>query len=280
MFTEEKKNGIPYMRSTLIPAFHAFSTRYGGVSRGGFRSMNLAFRRGDDSESVLENYRRWSALFGAGTEGCCVAEQVHGNNIRLVTSADRHIPLTPVPYEADGIVTEEKGLPLFCFSADCVPVLLWDAEENAAAAVHCGWKSSVTDILKKALEAMGDLGANPENIRAALGPAIGKCCFETDRDVPEAIDRYLSGDTEGLWTLRPDGKYLVDLRLANKRRLLQLGVPEENIDVSEECTVCSHEKYWSARYCTRHGVERGNLCAGIVLSDPEHPDRNLYYPEF
>jgi len=266
MFTEETKNGIPYMRSTLIPAFHAFSTRYGGVSRGEFSSMNFGSARGDAPESVLENYRRWSALFGVEPERCCVTKQVHGNRVRLVTAADRHIPMTPVPYEVDGLVTGEKNLPVFCFTADCVPVLLWDAEGKAAAAVHCGWKSSVADILKNTVETMASLGTEPQNIRAALGPAIGACCFETDRDVPDAVDRYLSGDTEGVWVLRPDGKYLVDLRLANKRRLLQLGVPEQGIDVSEECTVCSHEKYWSARYCAKHGVQRGSLCAGIVLN--------------
>ena len=265
MFTEEEKNGIRYMRSDLIPAFHAFSTRRGGVSRGDYASLNFGTSQGDDPESVKENYRRWTGLFGAASDGCCVTLQVHGNCIRTVTAADTHAPLADVPYEADGLVTGEKGLPIFCFTADCVPILLWDGENRAAGAVHCGWKSSVADILKNTVEAMEALGAERKAIRAVIGPSIGACCFETGRDVPEAVSRYLSGDTDGLWTVRADGKYMVDLKLANRRRLIQLGLPEEQIDVSPECTMCTPDKYWSARYCARHGFARGSMCAGIVL---------------
>ena len=168
----------------------------------------------------------------------------------------------PVPYEADGIVTNVKGLPILCMVADCVPVLLWDGEHGVAGAIHCGWRSSVTDILKNALEQMGTLGAEPACTRAAIGPSIGACCFETDDDVPQAIQTYLSGDTAGLFTRRPDGKTLVDLRAANARRLLQLGLDPEHIDISHECTMCSHDKYWSHRYTKGR---RGSQGAVIVL---------------
>lgn len=262
MFIEENQNGLIYMRSSLIAAKHAFTTRFGGVSGGEFATLNLGSNRGDDPEAVRENYRRVCALFGADENGACVTNQVHKNDVRVVTGADRHICLGPVPYEADGLVTAEKGLPIFCFTADCVPVLLWDREGRAIGAVHCGWRSSVGDILNSALEAMGSLGAEPSAIRAAIGPAIGSCCFETDNDVPEAITAWLKGDTEGLFTKRADGKTLVDLRGANARRLMQLGVPAEDIDVSDECTFCSHDKYWSHRY-TRG--RRGSQASVIML---------------
>ena len=262
MFIETNENGLIYMRSSLIAAKHAFTTRFGGVSGGEFATLNLGSSRGDNPEAVRENYRRVCALFGADENGACVTNQVHKNDVRVVTGADRHICLGPVPYEADGLVTAEKGLPIFCFTADCVPVLLWDREGRAIGAVHCGWRSSVGDILNNALEAMGSLGAEPSAIRAAIGPAIGSCCFETDDDVPEAITAWLKGDTEGLFTKRADGKTLVDLRGANARRLMQLGVPSENIDVSDECTFCSHDKYWSHRY-TRG--RRGSQASVIML---------------
>lgn len=261
-FIEKKEGELVYMCSTLISARHAFTTRFGGVSRGSFASLNLCSNRGDEPESVRENYRRVAALMGAGPDDCAVTRQVHGNQVRIAGLADRHECLSPVSYEADGLVTSTKGLPIMCFTADCVPVLLYDERNKVAAAVHCGWRSSALDILGQTVEKMRSLGAQAEHICAAIGPAIGKCCFETDEDVPKAIDSYLGGDSQGLFTLRCDGKYLVDLRGANARRLVQLGLAAENIDISQECTMCSPHKYWSHRYTKG---DRGGQAAVIVL---------------
>ena len=261
-FYENNENGLIYMSSDKIGAHHAFTTRYGGVSRGGFSSLNLGSDRGDDPEAVRENYRRVCALMGVGLDECAVTKQVHGNAVRIVSSADRHVCMTKVPYEADGIVTNERGLPIMCFTADCVPALLWDGENGVIGAVHCGWRSSVSDILGEAVSKMCALGAKPESIHAAMGPAIGRCCFETDDDVPEAVKKYLNGDADGLFDRKDNGKTMVDLRAANARRLVQLGLRPENIDISEECTMCSHEKYWSHRYTKG---DRGSQAAVIVL---------------
>lgn len=261
-FIERNENGLVYMTSSLIPARHAFTTRYGGVSTGYLSSLNLISGHGDKPENIRENFRRVASLMGAGPDDCAVTKQVHGNVVRLVDERDRHVCLSTVPYEADGIVTAAKGLPLFCFTADCVPVLLCEKDGKAAAAVHCGWRSSVGDILGEALRQLETLGARPQELCAAIGPAIGRCCFETDDDVPEAITAWLGGDTAGLFVRRADGKTLVDLRAANARRLMQLGAPAERIDISEECTFCSHEKYWSHRYTKG---QRGGQCACIVL---------------
>lgn len=262
MFDERHQGPLIYMASSVIRARHAFLTRFGGVSEGPFFSLNLGSNRGDDPAAVRENYRRAAALMGVGVDDCAVTRQVHGNVVRVVTKADRHRCMSPVPYEADGIVTAEKGLPIFCFTADCVPVLLWDGMGRAVGAVHCGWRSAASDILGNAVAAMVSLGAEIPELRAAIGPAIGQCCFETDDDVPEAIDAWLQGDTAGLFRRRPDGKTMVDLKGANARRLLQLGVPAQQIDISGECTFCSHDKYWSHRY-TR--ARRGSQAAVIML---------------
>lgn len=261
-FEELNEGGLVFMRSTLIPARHAFTTRYGGVSRGEFSSLNLGSNRGDDPEDVRENYRRVCALMGAGIDDCAVTKQVHGNTVRVVTEADRHVCMSKVPYEADGLVTNTRGLPIMCFVADCVPALLCDGENSVIAAVHCGWRSSAADILGETVKKMCALGARPESIHAAMGAAIGRCCFETDDDVPQAVEKYLDGDTEGLFDRRADGKTMVDLRAANARRLIQLGLKAENIDLSQECTMCSHEKYWSHRYTKGR---RGSQAAAIVL---------------
>lgn len=262
MFKEINENGLIYMSSDKIGARHAFTTRFGGVSKGGFGSLNLGSNRGDDAENVRENYRRVCALMGVGIDDCAVTRQVHGNAVRIVTMEDKHVCMSKVPYDADGIVTNVPGLPIMCFVADCVPALLWDGEHAVIAAVHCGWRSSVMDILGEALSKMCSLGARPESIHAAMGAAIGPCCFETDDDVPEAIERYLDGDTEGLFRRREDGKTMVDLRAANARRLVQLGLRIDNIDISHECTMCSHDKYWSHRYTKG---DRGSQAAVIVI---------------
>ena len=262
MFVEENENGLVYMRSTLIGVPHAFTTRFGGVSEGIYATLNLGSNRGDDAEAVRENYRRVCALMGFGIDDAAVTKQVHGSVVRTVTEADRHVCLSKVPYEADGLVTAVRGMPLMCFTADCVPALLCEEEAGVIAAVHCGWRSSVGDILKNAVEAMEKLGADRERIRCALGPAIGRCCFETDDDVPDAVSDYLGGDVEGLFVRRADGKTLVDLRAANRRRLVQLGLRAENVDVSDECTFCLHDKYWSHRYTK--GL-RGSQAAAVVL---------------
>ena len=168
---------------------------------------------GDERERVIENYRILGAALGLDVMRAAYTKQVHGTHVRLVTDADRCGPTDPAPCDADGLVTSVKGLPIFCFTADCVPLLLHDPAGGTAGAVHCGWRSSVSDIPGVAVGLMRSLGSRPGDIRAAIGPAIGYCCFETDADVPEAVERWLGGDTEGL-IRRKDlpGKYLVDPR--------------------------------------------------------------------
>lgn len=262
MLREVIENGITYMSSDLLGVKNVFTTRWGGVSGGEFATLNLGSNRGDNIDDVAENYRRVCDLFGKGKDDACVTKQVHGNCVRPVTSADKHKCVSSVPYEADGIVTGEKGLLLFCFTADCVPVLLSDYDGKAVAAVHCGWRSSVADILGNAVAEMEKLGARRQNICAAMGPGIGKCCFECDVEVADAIHDYIG---ENDCCEKRGEKYYIDLREANRIRLVQLGIPAENIDVSDECTVCSHDKYWSHRYTAKHGLQRGNLAAGIML---------------
>ena len=264
-FTEHTApNGVVYLTAPTIGCRHAFTTRIGGVSTGDQAGLNLSVHLDPEFAHVAENYRRLGEAVGIDTGRMARTQQVHGNVVRTVTQADIHTLGAPVPYEADGLVTDVPGLALICYTADCVPVLLWDGENRACAAVHCGWRSSVSDILKNAVEAMSALGAQRSRIRAAIGPAISRCCFEVGPEVVEAVDRWLGGDSAGLYTPVDgrEGKHLLDLKAANARRLRQLGVPEDGIAVSDDCTFCLPEKYWSHRYT--HG-RRGNQGALIVL---------------
>lgn len=262
MFTENSHKNCIYLTSDKISARHMFTTRTGGVSEGVWASWNFGENRGDDPECVRENYRLAGEIFGCTADDFVVTRQVHEKTVLTASHEDRHTLGTAVPYSADGLVTAEKGLPLMIYIADCVPVLLHDAKAGVIGAVHCGWKSSVADILGVAVGKMIELGASAQNIHAAIGESIGKCCFECDDDVPNAVTKYLGGEVEGLFEAKPNGKTHVDLRGANKRRLLQLGLREENIDVSSECTMCKPEKYWSHR--GTNGV-RGSMAAVIML---------------
>lgn len=264
-FTEHRHpNGVIFTTAPVIRTRHCFSTRIGGVSTGWLSSLNLGSNRGDVPENVFRNYDLLGDAAGIPVRHMAFTRQVHGSVVRVATERDVHIFGTQVPYEADGLVTDVPGLALACFTADCVPVLLCDTDNGVIAAVHCGWRSSVADILRVAVEKMCALGARPEHICAALGPAISKCCFEVGAEVVEATERYLEGDTAGLYVPEPgvEGKFLLDLKAANARRLQQLGVREEHISVSDECTMCSHEKYWSHRFT---GGRRGSQGALIVL---------------
>ena len=262
-FDEVRSGSCVYMTAPTIGARHAFSTRFGGVSRGIYASLNLRTSSDDTPENLIANYRLLGEAVGIDTSCMSFTHQVHGSEVRIVTKEDVHSLLTPVPYDADGIVTNVPGLALICFTADCVPVLLCDSKNGVIAAVHCGWRSSVADILGVAVEKMRSLGAEAGDICAAIGPAIGYCCFEVGQEVVDAARAY-AGDIEGLY--RPGegrpGKYFLDLKRVNAKRLTQLGLKEENIAVSGECTMCSHEKYWSHRHTKG---QRGVQGALIVL---------------
>lgn len=265
-FQENRSGELVYMTASTISAGHAFTTRYGGVSEGDFASLNLGFGRGDPDENVSENYRILGRALGIDVEHAAYTRQVHGAEVRVVTAADACAPEAPSSVDCDALVTAERGLPLFCFTADCLPVLLYDGINGVAAAVHCGWRSSVQDILGRTVDAMCRLGSGPDSICAALGPSIGAGAFETDGDVPDALRSWLGRAAEEyIYTGVVEGKYNVDLRGAAICRLMQLGVERGNIAVSRECTVTSHDKYWSHRYTAKNGLKRGSQCAFIVL---------------
>ncbi len=247
MFSEIAPNGLPLTVSGLIRAAHGFTTRLGGASRGIFSSLDLSEDRGDDPEAVRENYRRLRAALGL--EKLCFTRQVHGTDVRYVTRADAREPFDPPSPPCDGLVTDEPGLGLIVFTADCIPILFHDPVRRIAAACHAGWRGTVADIAGRTVEAMARLGSDPGDIRAAVGPGISRCCFETGPEVPRAVRAVLGEDGQA-YIHGPDGdgdRSFVDLKGVNRALLIRAGLTPEHIDVSEECTMCEHEKYWSHR---------------------------------
>ena len=261
-FVKKQHNGVVFRTADILSSPHAFSTRLGGVSAGRLSSLNLSVRRGDSAENVRENWRRLGEAAGMDLTEVVYARQIHSRIVPIVTRADAQNPWLAPHLECDGFVTAEPGLPVAIFVADCIPVLLEDLAHGVVAAVHCGWRGSVQDILGAALSQMRSLGARPEDVSAAIGPGIGACCFEVGPEVAEGVDALLGGNTAGLIRPGAGDRLFVDLKAANARRLRQLGVPAGQIDVSGECTRCSHNKYWSHRYTKG---ARGSQAAVIVL---------------
>lgn len=261
-FIEHNQNGVMYLTAPGIPAKHAFSTRLGGVSTGVLESLNLSVRRGDAPERVRENWARLSAAAGMDLSGVAYAKQIHSAQVRIVHPEDLQPPELEPRFECDGFVTNCPGVPLAVFMADCIPVLLHDPAAGVIGAVHCGWRGSVRDMIGAAITQMRTLGARPEHIHAAIGPGIGVCCFEVGPEVVEGIERLLGGETAGLVRKKPDGKFMVDLKHANARRLTQLGVPGRQIDISEACTMCRPDQFWSHR---KTNGRRGVHAAVITL---------------
>lgn len=267
-FIQHQKNGLVWLTAPHMETPHAFTTRLGGVSRGIFASLNLAASRGDEEDKVRENYRLLEEATGIPTHHMAFTRQVHGADVRVVSHADAHRLFTDMPYEADGLVTAERGLALICFIADCVPVLLSDESHGVIAAVHCGWRSSVADILGNAVGKMCALGARPECISAAIGPAISRCCFEVGGEVVAAVQALLGEHCADLWAAEEGkpGKFLLDLKGVNARRLEQLGLRREKIVISPDCTMCQSDVYWSHR---KSAGQRGSQAALIVWDGKE-----------
>ncbi len=254
--------------SSVIKSPHGFSTRRGGVSTGIFNSLNLGMNRGDDSNLVKENWRRFLEACNIHEEEFVCGKQVHGNYVHIATRDVARPAYGPGwMADADGYVTNERGLPLAVFTADCVPVLLEDIEGGVVAAVHCGWRSTVADIEKETIDKMVSLGASTTNIHIAIGPAICEKCFQVGREVIDAVINLLEGvdgaDELYISDSENAGKYYLNLRGVVKKRFMMLGVPGKNIEISSECTMCQPGDYWSHRYTNG---DRGSQ-ANIIMLD-------------
>ena len=264
-FVNHEQNGLFWLTSPLLDGVrHGFSTRRGGVSPAPWDTLNLRFGCGDTPEHVAENYRRLLGAVEMDPARAVLSLQVHRDDVRLCTSADAGKGLMRErDYEADALITGEKGLPLVVFSADCGTVLLHDPAAGCVGAVHAGWRGCAAGIVEKTVREMARLlGARPERILAALGPCIGKCCFETDSDVPEAMASSALGAEAEPCLERRGAKYHVDLAGLIRQWLLRAGVLPEHIEVCGLCTACRPDLFWSHR---KMGEARGVQAAMICL---------------
>jgi hypothetical protein len=243
---------------------HLFTTRTGGVSTGDCATMNLSFTRGEDRETVLENYRRVCNVLGVKPEDVVASMQTHTTNIRLVTDADKGKGVVrPQDYQdVDGLVTDVPGVVLACFYADCVPLYFVDPVHRAIGLAHSGWRGTINRMGECMVRSMEEnFGSRPEELITAIGPSICRDCYEVSGDVAEQFETEFAG-TGVVSRGRAEGKYQLDLWLANKLILMRAGVLEKNISVTDICTCHNPEYLFSHR--ASHG-RRGNLAAFLYI---------------
>jgi YfiH family protein len=235
-----------WLEAELPGATAAFTTRVGGVSEAAFASLNLGRLTGDEPERVDENRRRATAALSVDRESVLIGRQVHETRVVRREAAPDLNPFTQPALnadEADGQATSTPGLAPLVFVADCLPVALWGP--HGVAMLHCGWRGLAGGIVERGV---GEIGATA----AAIGPGIGRCCFEVGEEVLDAFRPLGDGLADGR---------MLDLVEVTRRLLERAGVTE--VQAADLCTSCDPELFYSHR---RDNGQTGRQ-AGLVLMD-------------
>ena len=264
------EKAVPYF---TFPAFdelpgiiHGFSSRLGGVSEGFLSSMNLSFNRGDEPERVRENFRRIAESIGFSEKDLVFSMQTHTANVRRVGREDCGRGLErPVGYcDVDGLVTNEPGVVLATFYADCVPLFFVDPVHHCIGLSHSGWRGTVGKIGKATVETMAkEFGSEPGDLLAAVGPSICQECYEVSEEV---IGLFRENFAEELWPKlfyrKANGHYQLNLWEANRLIFQEAGILPQHITVTDICTACNPELLFSHR---ASGGKRGNLAGFLEI---------------
>ena len=264
------EKAVPYF---TFPAFdelpgiiHGFSSRLGGVSEGCLSSMNLSFSRGDEPERVRENFRRIAESIGFSEKDLVFSMQTHTANVRRVGREDCGRGLErPVGYcDVDGLVTNEPGVVLATFYADCVPLFFVDPVHHCIGLSHSGWRGTVGKIGKATVETMArEFGSEPGDLLAAVGPSICQECYEVSEEV---IGLFRENFAEEIWPKlfyrKDNGHYQLNLWEANRLIFQEAGILPQHITVTDICTACNPELLFSHR---ASGGKRGNLAGFLEI---------------
>lgn len=263
-------NNIPVYRFTGLGScshlVHFISGREGGVSRGGQSSLNIGFTEEDKRENVLKNRQLLLSEVGVDLSTLTTGEQKHTTHVEVVLEnsigcggRERE---TRLP-ETDALITALPEVCLMVLAADCVPILLYDTERHVIAAIHAGWRGTVGKITSRVVARMEkEFGCNPKDIRAGIGPSIGKCCFEVGEEVVEIVRKNLNRWEDLVESGENHGKYNFDLWEANRRELTEAGLCSGYIEVARICTVCNRDRFFSYR---GDRGDTGRFGAGIMM---------------
>jgi YfiH family protein len=261
MFRFARRGTIEYLESEALSALgfltHAFCTRRGGVSRAPYDGLNVGDLVGDAEEDLLQNLNRVKDAFAIPDGRLILMRQVHGDRIQVIDEDG------PLP-ECDGLITDRPGVALGVRTADCVPIFFVDRTRRVIGAAHAGWRGTALGIAARMVATLAErFSSRPEDIQAVIGPAIGPCCYEVDAPVLAAFSA-IPGSGRFFRPCREEGRWMVDLALANRLRIRQAGVPSENIYASGLCTACRQDLFFSHRAA---GGRAGRQISLIMLSE-------------
>lgn len=249
-----ERNGVRFYQAWNLQESglvkHGFSTRTGGVSPEPYESLNLGLGTDDDPSNVIANRRAFASALGIDADRIIVPRQGHGTRVVRVSAADAgkgaRACADGIP-ETDALVTNEPGVTLALHFADCVCVFLLDPVKKAIGVAHAGWRGTSGKIVLAAVEAMSnEFGSDPDTLLAAIGPAINRHCYEVGPDVASEFFRVFLHD-ERVMTQASTAKWWLDLKTANRLLLLEAGLRQESIAVSDQCTSCDRDEFFSHR---------------------------------
>lgn len=239
MFHKKEKNGFQYFISDIFgdeSFVHAFSSRV-GKNDNDFALLN---KNNCKDEKICENRKLFCNSLDINEKNLVMPEQTHSSNIKIISSGNIE-DLS----NTDGIIVTKEGIAGMLFFADCTPLILYSKKDRIFALLHAGWKGSAANIAGKAVEIMHQkLGVEPENIKAAIGACISKCCFEINEDVAQKLTLSLKNRHNNAIEER-GGKIFADLKKINSSQLIEQGI--KDIDIMEYCSVCQNDLFFSYR---------------------------------
>ena len=262
---------------------HGFSTREGGISEGIYRSMNLSFSQGDDSEKVMINHGIMGAYFGKTYDSMVYSHQTHTTNVLKVE--EEHAGMGFVKErnfkEIDGFVTDCPGILLITAYADCVPLFFADTRLHVIGLSHSGWRGTVNNMAKATVDKLKEeYGSKTEDIIAFIGPSICRNCYEVGEDVAghfynaysdTGLVSYDEAPYEYILSAKPytkekaaTKKYYLNLHAANRINLENAGLLPRNIYTTDICTCCNPDILFSHRASKG---KRGGLCGYLMIKD-------------
>lgn len=236
---------------TQFPSLHAgFTIRTDGCSKAPFASFNLGLHVGDQREQVVTNRRMLCGELGFPFSAFTCAEQIHGNKVVRITEQNKGAgrdSMEDCIAAADGTFTNEPGVLLTSYYADCVPLYFLDPTSKAVGLAHAGWRGTVARISEQMVQAFAETyGSKPENILTAIGPSIGGCCYEVDERIIEQV-KLAAKSWEPCVTALSAGKYMLDLGMLNQVIMEEIGIKSEHILRTDWCTSCRTDLFFSYR---------------------------------